>query len=208
MKRIVRLTERDLTRLIRRIIKEESEDDMDDYKEFNIDDWRSDKDEKERKEKYDNSGEDVKGVVLKILPFFWDMALRHNTTKSPKSIDTGKEGILSMQNMGSDSTKYFEIDTELSDRRSIIGRIDPYDSIDYRSGRPQWNDYSEYILLRLTIDGGNQLSWDFGYWNHQDMISGNYSSIIQPNHDGYFESFKVGSTDNREYFEIISVNRD
>jgi len=188
-------------RLERRMLKEE-----DSPNEFNIEDWKSEKDKEERKEKYNESGEDVKGVVLKILPSFWDMTLRNNLTKSNNPL--GKEGILSMQNMGSDSTKYFEIDTELSDRRSIIGRIDPYDSIDYRSGRPQWNDYSEYILLRLTIDGGNRLSWDFGYWNHQDMISGNYSSINQPNHDGYFESFKVGSTDNREYFEIISVNRD
>jgi hypothetical protein len=53
-------------KLLRRIIGEESEDDMDDYKEFNIDDWRADKDEKERKEKYDNSGEDVKSVVLML----------------------------------------------------------------------------------------------------------------------------------------------
>ena len=191
--------------LERRMLKEEEES----TKEFNIDDWRAETEEKERKEKYDDSGEDVKGVVLKILPSFWDMTLRQNLTRSPKSIDTGKEGILNYQNMGFDSTKYFEIDTELSDRRSIIGRIDPYDSIDYRSGRSQWNDYSEYILLRLTIDGGNRLGWDFGYWNHQDMISGNYSSIIQPNIDNsYFESFKVGSIDNKEFFEIISINRD
>ena len=188
----------------------ESEEDP---KEFNIDDWSAERDEANRKEKYDNSGEDVEGVVLKILPAFWDMTLRHNLTRSPKSIDTGKEGILNYQNMGFDSTKYFEIDTELSDRRSIIGRIDPYDSIDYRSGRSRWNEYSEYILLRLrnkTIDdGGNRLGWDFGYWNHEDMISGNYSSINQPNIiNSYFESFKVGSTDNKEFFEIISINRD
>ena len=188
----------------------ESEEDP---KEFNIDDWSAERDEANRKEKYDNSGEDVEGVVLKILPAFWDMTLRHNLTRSPKSIDTGKEGILNYQNMGFDSTKYFEIGTELSDSRSIIGRIDPYDSIDYRSGRSRWNEYSEYILLRLrnkTIDdGGNRLGWDFGYWNHEDMISGNYSSINQPNIiNSYFESFKVGSTDNKEFFEIISINRD
>ena len=191
----------------------EGYDSEEDPKEFNIDDWRAETEEKERKEKYDNSGEDVEGVVLKILPAFWDMALRHNRTMSPKSMDTGKEGILNYQNMGFDSTKYFEIGTELSDRRSIIGRIDPYDSIDYRSGRSRWNEYSEYILLRLrnkTIDdGGNRLGWDFGYWNHEDMISGNYSSINQPNIiNSYFESFKVGSTDNKEFFEIVSVNRD
>jgi len=191
----------------------EGYDSEEDPTKFNIEDWRAKEDEKESKEKYDNSGKDVKGVVLKILPSFWDMALHHNLTKSPKSIDTGKEGILSMQNMDSDSTKYFEIDTELGDRRSIIGRIDPYDSIDYRSGRPQWNDYSEYILLRLTINGGlfekGRLSWDFGYWNHQDMSGSNYSSIKQLNiNDSYFESFKIGSTDNKEYFEILSVNRD
>ena len=188
----------------------ESEEDP---KEFNIDDWSAERDEANRKEKYDNSGEDVEGVVLKILPAFWDMTLRHNLTRSPKSIDTGKEGILNYQNMGFDSTKYFEIGTELSDSRSIIGRIDPYDSIDYRSGRSRWNEYSEYILLRLrnkTIDdGGNRLGWDFGYWNHEDMISGNYSSINQPSIiNSYFESFKVGSTDNKEFFEIISINRD
>jgi hypothetical protein len=177
-------------------------------KEFNIDDWRAEMEEKERKEKYDDSVEDVKGVELKILPSFWEMALRNNITKKIPNPEH-KEGILSNQNMGFDSTKYFEIDTELSDRRSIIGRIDPYDSIDYRSGRPQWNEYSEYILLRLTIDEGNRLGWDFGYWNHEDMIGGNYSSINKPNiHDSYFESCKVGSKDTREYFEITLVNRD
>jgi hypothetical protein len=137
--------------------------------------------------------EEIKYVTLEVLSSFNDFITYLITP-------LGKKGILTKMTSYVDDTRQFEIDGKFKE----IARIDPFSSVDPRSGKGTKNNDSEHIFLKLFRNPNNKkLSWEMVVQNNKYASTGSEEGMIDktPN-DSYFESEEIGSKDNKNYFEI------
>ena len=143
--------------------------------------------------------EEIKYVTLEVLSSFNDFITYLITP-------LGKEGILTKMTSYVDDTRQFEIDGKFKE----IARIDPFSSVDLRSGKGIRNNDTEWIFLRLFRNSNKlnlqyykKLFLEIVVQNDKYASTGSEEKMINktPN-DSYFESEEIGSKDSQNHFEI------
>jgi hypothetical protein len=139
--------------------------------------------------------EEIKYVTLEVLPSF-DNFITNLITP------LGKKGIL---------TKITDtVQLEIDGKFKSIARIDPFSSVDLRSGKGIRNNDTEWIFLRLFRNSNKlnlqyykKLFLEIVVQNDKYASTGSEEKMINktPN-DSYFESEEIGSKDSQNHFEI------